>query len=125
MEKSNKKNERFYYAESFRTWGSKSLVWRQRIFKKYGDFSRCVVPAETVEEISAYLDQLAEEFNANKRLKYKYVKSEGIYSPTVLDNSLCDISLSVRQENSTDYFLSLHFGAIRNGIVLQVKPNQG
>ena len=125
MEKSNKKNDRFYYAETFCTSGRKSLVWRQRVFEKYGDFSRCVVPAESVEEISAYLDQLAEEFNANKRLKYKYVKNESIYPLTVLDNSLCDIFLSVRQENSTDDFLALHFGAILNGIVLQVKPNQG
>lgn len=125
MEKSNKKNDHFYYLENIRTSGKGSSQWKERIVQQFGDISRCVVPAETVEEISAYLDRLAEEFNANKRLKYKYVKSEGIYPLTVLDNSICDIALSVRQENSTDYFFSLHFGAIRNGIVLQVNPNQG
>ena len=125
MEKSNKKNDRFYYLDDIRTSGKGSSQWKERIVKQFGDISRCVFPVETIQDISAYIDKLVEEFNANKRLKYKFVKREDIYALTVLGNSLCDIFLSVRQENSTDDLLLLHFYVIRNGIVLQVKPNQG
>lgn len=125
MEKSNKKNERFFYLGCICTSGKGSSQWKERIVRQFGDITHCVFPVETIKDISAYMDKLVEEFNDNKRLKYKYVKNEGIIPLTVLDKSLCDIFLSVRQGNSADYFFSLHFEAIRNGIVLQVKPNQG
>lgn len=125
MEKSNKKNDRFYYLDNIRTSGKGSSQWKERIVKQFGDISRCVFPVESIQDISAYIDKLVEEFNANKRLKYKYVKNECIYPLKVLDNSLCDISLSVRQENSTDVLLSLSFDVIRNGIFLEIKQYQG
>ena len=125
MEKSNKNNDRFYYLGNIRTSGKGSSQWKERIVKQFGDISRCVFPVETIQDISAYIDKLVEEFNANKRLKYKYVKDEFTFLLSPPNLVYYDISLCVRQENSTDVLLSLPFYVIRNGIFLEIKQYQG
>lgn len=125
MEKSSKKNEHFYYLDNICTAGKGSSQWRERIVTQFGDISRCVFSVETIQDISAYINKLVEEFNANKRLKYKYVKNEFTFLISPPSLVYYDIYIGAGKENTEEDVLGLYFKVIRNGSFLQIKQHQG